>query len=156
MVFSVYKHSLIDLAGYFSKKYSQVSDSELDTPNVVVQPTEPVIDKAIKVLKRMDPSYFRGVRRIQISPSSMYYGFVESGENKDPAVININMAKIKQESNSDDAVISAAITIAHERGHVTSYNESQGFVGGEAPAEQEERRVASWIEQNRALIQDLL
>jgi Cu2+-containing amine oxidase len=86
----------------------------------------------------------------------MYYGFVESGKDKDPAIININMSKIKQESNSDDAVISAAITIAHEKGHITSYNDSQGFVGGEAPAEQEERRVASWIKQNYSLIQDLL
>jgi hypothetical protein len=156
MIFSVYKNSLTDLAAYFSTKYAQIPDSELDTPNVVVQPTEPVIDKAIKILKRMDPGYFRGVRKIQISPSSMYYGFVESGKDKDPAIININMSKINQESNSDDAVISAAITIAHERGHIASYNESQGFVGGEAPAEQEERRVASWIEQHRSLIQDLL
>jgi hypothetical protein len=152
----MYKVSIIDLSKYLSKKYAQVSDSELDTPNVIVQPTEPVIDKAIKILKRMDPSYFKGVRRVQISPSSMYYGFVESGQDKDPAVININMGKIKQESTSEDAAISAAITIAHERGHVLSYNESQGFVGGETPAEQEEKRVADWIKQNHLLIQDLL
>lgn len=144
------------LAKYYQKKYSQQVDQELDSPNVIVQPMEPVINKAINLLKRMDPSYFKGVRRIQVSPANMYYGFVEAGQDKDPAIININMAKIKQQGDGVDAVITAATTIAHERGHVQTYNPQQGFVGGEVPAEAEEQRVANWIQQNKGRLQDLL
>ena len=83
---------------------------------------------------------------------------VESGQQKDPSVVNINMGKIKQEGGNDEtaAVIAAATTIAHEVGHVKSYNQQQGFVGGESPAEAEERRVADWIKQNQGRLQDLL
>lgn len=132
---------------------------ELDSPNVVIQPMEPIINKAIKILQRMDPSYFKGVRRIQVSPASLYYGFVESGTDKDPSVININMSKIKQEvgdTNSPEAVVAAATTIAHERGHVMSFDEQKGFVGGETPAVAEEQRVHAWIQQNLGMIKDLL
>ena len=147
------------LSKYFVKKYAQqISDLELDGPNVVVQPTEPVINKAINLLKKMDPGYFKGVRRIQVSPASMYYGFVESGPDKDPTVVNINMSKINQQSGSENdinAVFAAATTIAHEVGHVRSYNQEQGFVGGESPAEAEERRVATWIESNKGSLSNL-
>ncbi len=134
-------------------------DMELDSPNVVIQPMEPVVQKAINLLKRMDPNYFKGVRRIQVSPASMYYGFVESGPDKDPSVVNVNMAKIKQEAGnteSPEAVAAAATTIAHEVGHVRSFDQGQGFVGGENPAEAEEQRVAAWIQQNAGRLQDLL
>lgn len=130
-------------------------DQELSGPNVVVEPMEPVVQKAISLLKRMDPNYFSGVRKVVVSPASMYYGFVESGPDKDPSIINVNMAKIKQESGPA-AVIAAATTIAHEKGHVGSFENTQGFVGGEAPAEVEEQRVAGWIQQNQGRLQDLL
>ena len=146
---------LSKLSSYFIQKYGQLVDAELNTPAVVIQPMEPVINKAVNLLKRMDPNYFQGVRRIQVSPASIYYGFVESGQQKDPSVVNINMGKIKQEGGND-AVIAAATTIAHEVGHVKSYNQQQGFVGGESPAEAEERRVADWIKQNQGRLQDLL
>lgn len=152
--------SLNKLSSYFIKKYGQAiqQDTELNTPSVVIQPMEPVINKAVNLLKRMDPNYFQGVRRIQVSPASIYYGFVESGQQKDPSVVNINMGKIKQEGGNDEtaAVIAAATTIAHEVGHVKSYNQQQGFVGGESPAEAEERRVSDWIKQNQGRLQDLL
>lgn len=144
---------------YFVRKYGQQVDMELDSPNIVVQPVEPIITKAINILKRMDANYFKGVRKIQLAPSSMYYGYVESGQDKDPAVININLSKIKQQVgniNSPEAVIAAATTIAHERGHVGTFDAQQGFVGGEAPAEAEEQRVGAWIQQNIGRLQDLL
>ena len=149
---------LHNLSSYFIQKYGQLVDAELNTPAVVIQPMEPVINKAVNLLKRMEPNYFQGVRRIQVSPASIYYGFVESGQQKDPSVVNINMGKIKQEGGNDEtaAVIAAATTIAHEVGHVKSYNQQQGFVGGESPAEAEERRVADWIKQNQGRLQDLL
>ena len=133
-------------------------DPQLSGPNVVVEPMEPVVQKAIELLKRMDPNYFSGVKKIVVAPASMYYGFVESGPDKDPSVINVNMAKIKAESGGQGpaAVVSAATTIAHERGHVGSFDDSQGFVGGESPADAEEQRVAAWIRQNQGRLQDLL
>jgi hypothetical protein len=143
------------LSKYFIKKYAQV-DQALESPNVIVQPSEPLINKAIQLLKRMDPNYFKGVRQIQVSPASMYFGFVESGPNKDPAILNINMGKIKGLGQGSEAVIQAALTVAHEAAHTKSYDQQQGFVGGENPAEAEEQKVSNWIEQNKGRLQDLL
>jgi hypothetical protein len=137
---------------------AQGVDVGLTGPNVVIQPMEPLVDRAVKVLRRMDPNYFAGVRTINITPANPNFGFVESGPQKDPSVININMGKIKSETqnlNPEEAVFAAATTIAHERGHVTSFNEQQGFVGGEGPAEAEEARVANWIRQNQNMLKDL-
>ena len=144
------------LAKYFIGKYGQVIDQALESPNVVVQPMEPTINKAVELLKRMDPTYFKGIRQIQVSPASMYYGFVQSGPNKDPAVLNINIGKIKGLGQGPEAIIQAALTVAHEAAHTKSYNQDQGFVGGESPAESEEQKVSQWIEQNKGRLQDLL
>ena len=141
------------LSKYFQAKYGQL-DQQLESPNVIVQPSEPMINKAVQLLKRMDPNYFKGIRQIQLSPASMYFGFVESGQNKDPAVLNINLNKIKSISGPEE-VIQAALTVAHEAAHTKSYNDMQGFVGGENPAEAEEKRVAAWIAQNKGRLQDL-
>jgi len=145
------------------KKYAQnpqiQQDAELKSPNIIVEPLNPVISKAIKLLQRMDPNYFIGARKIVITMSPNY-GFVQSGPGKDPAVININLSRIIAESGgnlgSPEAVLAAATTIAHENGHVRSYNESQGFVGGEGPAEAEEAKVRSWIESNMNRLQDIV
>jgi hypothetical protein len=121
------------------------------SPNVVIMPYEPIIDKAIKVLKKMDPNYFSGVSKIVIGSSS-YFGHVESGPDKDPTIININLEKIKQYSNQSKGeigkIFAAAVTIAHERAHVKSFNQQLGFVGGENPALAEEQKVANWISDN--------
>jgi hypothetical protein len=155
---------LIALSSAFERLAQEQSqpaleDPALQSPNIVVEPLNPVVDKAIKVLQRMDPSYFVGVKKIVINVSP-YYGHVESGPGKDPTVININMNRIMSESGGQvsgpTAVLAAATTIAHEKGHVASFNESQGFVGGEGPAEAEEGRVRAWIESHMSQLQDLL
>lgn len=140
-------------------KNSNNLDPQLQSPNIIIEPIHPIMDKAVKLLRRMDPSYFVGTRKIVIGASS-HYGHVESGPGKDPSIININLHRIINESqgglNSPMAVLAAATTIAHEKGHVSSFDSARGFVGGEAPAEAEEIRVRHWIEANMNKLQDLL
>lgn len=155
----MYNRILKEAALFYKLAQMPGIDQELESPNVVVQPGTPVIQKAVEVLKRMDPNYFKGARQIVVGVSP-HFGHVESGPGKDPAVININLNRIVQEAGGQtqgpEVVVAAAVIIAHEAGHVKSFNAQQGFVGGEAPAEQEENRVRQWIEQNRNRLQDLL
>jgi hypothetical protein len=153
---------LYALASLF-EKYAQTpqvqQDPELKSPNIIVEPLNPVISKAIKLLQRMDPNYFVGARKIVITMSPNY-GFVQSGPGKDPTVININLSRIISESGgnlaSPEAILAAATVIGHEIGHIKSYNQSQGFIGGEGPAEAEEARVRHWIESNMNRLQDIV
>ncbi len=137
-------------------KDAQQIDQELQGPNVVIEPMQPVISKAVEVLKRMDPSYFVGIRKIKAGISQSF-GFVESGPQKDPAVVNLNLSMISQKAKEYNMspVLAASVVIAHECGHVKSFDQQQGFVGGESPAETEEKRVAAWIEQNKGRLKDL-
>jgi len=134
---------------------SKIADAS--GPNIVIEPVEPLVQKAVDVLKRMDSNYFSGVSKIVLGPSNQY-GHVQSGADKDPTVININSGRIKQEAKNDvrTAILNIAIVIAHERAHVKSYKEDQGFVGGESPAQAEETKVSNWIKNNKDRIEDLL
>ncbi|HVI42760.1 MAG TPA: hypothetical protein VM577_19305 [Anaerovoracaceae bacterium] len=125
----------------------EASDAELQSPNVVVEPANSIIQKAVNLIKQIEPGYFVGVRKIVVS-ASPDYGHVESGPDKDPAVINVNLARVQNEAGGDEksAVRSIAGVIAHERGHVKSFNSSLGFQGGEGPAEAEEKRVLQLID----------
>jgi hypothetical protein len=136
---------------YFSQSFiilAQVVDQQVAGPNIIIEPMEPLLQKAVDRLKKMDPNLFVGVKKIVIKPSSAY-GFVESGPGKDPSVININLSRIKQEmaNRSEEEIIDAlAQVIAHERAHIKSYKDDQGFVGGEQPAEAGERAARIWLE----------
>ena len=133
-------------------------DQQVTGPQVIIEPMEPAIQKAVDLLRKMDPNYFSRVRKVVVSTSGGNYGFVESGKDKDPSIININVNRIKNESKSSsfaDVVMAAAVVIAHERGHVLSYDPEQGFVGGESPAEAEEQRVSNWIKNNSHLLEGL-
>jgi len=66
------------------------------------------------------------------------------------------MVSQKAREYNVNPVVASAIVIAHEKGHVGSFEQQQGFVGGESPAEQEEKRVAAWIEQNQDRLKDLI
>lgn len=131
-------------------RLAQAVDPELESPNVRIEPMESVVQKAVELLKQKDPNYFKGVRSIVLNTSGSSYGHVESGPNKDPAIINLNFARIKQEvlangGSDEDIVRAVAEIIAHEKGHVASYKPEQGFVGGENPAEQEASRIRNMI-----------
>jgi len=154
-----YTVKVIKYAQIFYSKALETHDPELDSPNVVIQPGTPALQKAVEILKRMDPNYFVGVRTIIVGVSPDF-GHVESGPDKDPSIINVNLNKINQQAGGQttgpEVIKASALVIAHERGHVKSYNQQQGFVGGEGPAMTEENRVKQWMETNQSRIQDLL
>lgn len=138
------------------QKIAQESDPQLDSPNVVVEPAEPVINKAISLLKRMNPSYFVGVRKI-VAGTGNDYGHVSSGPDKDPSVVYVNINRILNETDKEDkreSIISCTLTIAHEVGHLKKFDEKSGF-GSEGDAESEENRVLQWIKSNESTLKDL-
>lgn len=151
--------NIYNLSKLFLKIADTIQDPQVTSPNIVIEPSEPTMQKAVKVLQRMNPNYFIGVRKIVVAPSAQY-GHVESGPNKDPTIININVQRILQESGGasagPEAIIAAACTIAHEKGHVSSFDPKIGFQGGESPAEAEESKVRNWIESNLNILKDLL
>lgn len=136
------------LEKYVEAFYRYAQDAQLDTPNITIQPGRPEANCALEILKLWKPGYFIGVREIIIGPSANY-GYVESGPDKDPAVIYINADRIVAESGQQSgkaAALAAAEVIAHEKGHVDSFDENQGFVGGESPAEAQEQEFRQWLD----------
>lgn len=137
-------------------KFSQQLDAELASPDIRIEPVDTFIQKAVDLLKRVNPSYFIGVRKI-IADTGQGFGHVASGPNQDPAVIHLNLSKIKSELQSKlqgasqqdlekEFVRQIALTIAHERGHISSFKPTSGFVGGESPAEAEENSMLGKID----------
>lgn len=131
-------------------KSAQFQDTELEGPDVRIEPAESLIQEAVKRIRSKQPDYFAGrpdrpgVRSIVVGPSSGF-GHVESGPGKDPNVIHIDMNKIKSNLGSvkdDEAIINSIIeVISHERGHISGFKSEQGFAG-EGPAEAEAKRVS--------------
>jgi hypothetical protein len=140
-------------------KKAQHVDPELSSPEVKIEPADAFLQKAITLLKSINPSYFVGVRKIVVDTGQSSYGHVSSGPGKDPAVIHVNLAKIKNELQSKlsgapkeqfekELIRQIANTISHEKGHVSSFKPDTGFVGGEAPAETEEHQMLNRIDSN--------
>jgi hypothetical protein len=144
--------SLKAKAHAFLKEAQTPTDPELASPSVVVEPADTIIQQAVDKLKSINPSYFVGVRKIVVD-TGQGYGHVAAGGGNDPAVIHINLSRIKSEVSSkmsganqeqmqQEMVRQVASTIAHEKGHVASYKPDQGFVGAEQPAEAEAAQMA--------------
>ena len=132
----------------FASLYLTFAQDLTNTPAITIQPGRPEANCALDILKLWKPDLFVGVSSIVIGPSADY-GHVESGEGKDPTVIYLNADRIVTEAGGNQSGKSAAIAtakvIAHERAHVKSYNEDQGFVGGETPAEMAEQEFENWL-----------
>lgn len=133
----------------------QLPDPNVTGPNVVIEPIEPLVQKAVDILKKMDGNYFSGVKKIKVNPSTSNFGFVESGPDKDPTIININLSRIKGLESEIDVLFQLILTIAHESAHAKSFKDGV-FIGGETPAENEERRVAGWLNQNSNVLSDAI
>lgn len=144
--------TIADIAEHYKNAAELIScafnqpDPQLASPNVSIEPANSLIQKAVDLIKKVEPGYFSGVRKIVVT-TSPNYGHVESGPNKDPAVINVNLARIQNEAHGSeqDIVKALATTIAHEKGHVKSFDSNLGFQGGEGPAQAEEQRIANLI-----------
>lgn len=139
----------------YLKISEQISDPELASPDIKIEPMESNIHKAVELLKRVNPGYFVGVRKIVVDTGAGY-GHVSSGPGQDPSIIHINLSKIRseiqnklsaasKEDQEKELVRQIAITISHEKGHVASYNENTGFPG-EAPATSEENSMMGKID----------
>jgi len=150
-----YKQAKNIIYGYV-KFAQQITDPELASPEIKIEPMESNIQKAVELLKRVNPSYFVGVRKIVVD-SGDGFGHVAAGGNNDPTVIHLNMAKIKAEIQSKlgtapkeqqdkELVRQIALTISHEKGHISSYKPDQGFVGNESPAETEANSMSSKLD----------
>ena len=123
--------------------------AQVGSPNVVISPGRPETNCALDILKLWNPNIFMNVEKIVVGPSPQY-GHVESGPEKDPHIIYLNADRIIQESGGAQsgkaAALGCAKVIAHEHGHIGSFNEQNGFVGGEGPAEAEEQQFETWLE----------
>jgi hypothetical protein len=138
-------------------KRAQPVDPELASPEIKVEPADTLIQEAVNMLKRINPNYFVGVRKIVLD-AGQGFGHVSSGGNNDPTVIHINLPKIKaeiqsklmnasEEQRQKELVRQIAITISHEKGHVSSFKPEDGFVGGEQPAMSEEQSIGPKVDQ---------
>lgn len=129
--------------------FAPTPDPQVESPEVIIEPVESLIQEAVKRIRQKDPNYFKGVRKIVSGPESAY-GHVESGPGKDPHVIHLNFPRIKAELQGkfqgkelEEAVIDELIhTIAHEKGHIKGMTETSPHFGNEGQAEQEADRVS--------------
>lgn len=122
-----------------------------DTPHIKVEPQESLVQKAIDVIKKIDPNYFVGVEEIKVENTGESYGKTESGAGKDPTVIHLNANKIKSDVQSkaqnlpqeklEPIIIDELIdTIAHEKGHIIPFKQ-RGQLGSETEAETEAKKI---------------
>lgn len=125
--------------------FQPTGDPEVDSPSIIIEPQESLIQGAVNFLISKDPNYFKGVRKI-VSKDSANYGYVEFGPGKDDKVININFPRIKreleqksngvsQENLKQEIIKHISSVIAHERAHVFNPD------GGEPLAEQAEKEM---------------
>jgi len=124
------------ISGYM-KFSQQITDPELASPDIKIEPMESNITKAVELLKKQNPNYFVGVRKIVVD-TGMGFGHVSAGGGEDPAVIHINLPKIRAEIQSklgtapkeqqeQELVRQIALVISHERTHQTPYNTTNQF-----------------------------
>jgi len=149
--FDDFKQALLILKNI---KVAQENDPELSSPNVIVEPVEPIVNKSVQLLKRYQSNYFVGVRKI-VAGTGSNYGHVSN--EKDPYTIYVNVSKILNESdkeNKREAIISCALTISHEKGHLQKFDEKTGF-GTENDAQVEENKILQWIKTNENSLKDL-
>ncbi|MCF7796057.1 hypothetical protein K9M42_03105 [Patescibacteria group bacterium] len=143
---------------YKKSQFVQDDLQNINTPNIIVQPYEPLIQEVVEEIRVKNANFFQGVNQINIDTGFGQFGSVES---INPADININLNKIKSEvinqlnGNFDEnnpehrQVLKNKIeeVIVHEKRHVQDASEAQEksdkplqgqdlFPGGEAVAEQ--------------------
>lgn len=151
-------------AGYIPK-ISQfnpdVVDQGFTTPDIVVSPSEPIVQEVINEMRSENSSFFDTVSEVRVDSTGGGYGFVKSDE---PNVININWPAIQNEfatqsqgrfdpnNESHKSAIKSMIreVIVHEKAHVDDAVGAQSsaddllagselFPGGESVAEQSTR-----------------
>jgi hypothetical protein len=151
-----------------AKKANRFADIFLkcaQVPNVRIQPGRKETSVALEILQMFasdtgqqnyftDPNDPSRPIDIVIGPSANY-GHVETGVNPDPdqdeqpTTVYINADRIVSEAGGQQsgkaAAIASAKVIAHEIGHLRSYQKGKGFQGGETPAQAQEQNFDNWL-----------
>ena len=148
---------------YKKAQFTSENTQNIDIPIITIQPFEPLVQEAVDELQEEDPSFFKGINKINLDVSYSQFGSVKSDN---PADININFNNIKSTVSSQlggafdynnfyhKEVLKDAIkrTIIHEKGHVEDASKThferpeeglageQLFPGEESAAEQYTQR----------------
>ena len=131
----------------YLKTAEEVQDAQLKSPEIIIEPTDSFIQKAVQRIKSMKSDYFVGVSKIIVYNSGSELGSVIS---TNPTEIKINLQNIKNNVNKsglqgpelEKAIVDAIVeTITHERGHVKDIAEHGSFQGGENAAEAESQKM---------------
>lgn len=147
---------------YKKSQFTPENTQNIDTPVIMVQPFEPLVQEAVDDMNRKSPNFFQGVNKINVD---MGYGQFGSVVSDNPADINININAIRQDVESSlgqsfdannpehkDIMINAIQEVlVHEKAHVSDAMTAQEgadaplggeelFPGGEGVAEQATRQ----------------
>lgn len=130
---------------------------------VIVEPWDPAVNKAMQKINQIDPSLLKNVTKIVVHPGggSGQLGHVESGQGKDPHVIHIFKDRVREHvmrnanattkktltpQELEQAIVDGLTEVlAHESGHIgkTAPVGKQFF--GEPEAELEAKKMMSRI-----------
>jgi len=109
--------------------------------NIVIEPYEPLIAKAVDLIQKKEPAYFQNIKKIVVEPADVgHFGRVQSDQ---PGVIFISVGKLQNalaQKDEEAKIFQAALTLAHEMGHI-----KDDMKNGEGPAEAEEARMANLL-----------
>lgn len=113
--------------------------------SVIIDPYEPLIEKAIAAIDKVQPGYFSQIKKIVVEQSAeagdpFHYGKVKDSE-RDTIYISVNAVRSAMSGQDEDSIIKTlAGVLAHEMGHLKS-----NMQGGEGPAETEEHRMLDML-----------
>jgi hypothetical protein len=124
------------------------------TPHVVIEPIDPLVQKAVNDIKALNPSFFMQVEKIVVhfGGGAGHLGYVKRGPNENPRIINIYKDRIKEiiqnslggqlnAQNFEEAVKLAIIEVlGHEQTHVGQKPEAE--FAGEPEAERGGKDIA--------------
>jgi len=142
-------------------QFTEENIQQVGTPNVTVQPYEPIIQEVVNEMQQSNPTFFNNVNKINVDMSYGQYGSVES---TNPADININLDRIRSEVAAQSPIDldinnpehresfkdAIARVIVHEKAHVDDAMQAQEasptplggadlFPGGEGVADRAEQ-----------------
>lgn len=113
--------------------------------NIIIEPYEPLIYKAVQRIEELEPQFFNGIDKIILEQGDPgHFGKVQSDT---PNTIFVSIQKIKSLMSSgseDDVIDKIAEVLAHEVGHIRDELKS-----GEAPAEKEQQLMRDRLVQRR-------
>lgn len=114
--------------------------------NIIVEPFEPIVQKAVDFVEKSTPGYFSSIKKIILeSGDPGHFGKVES-DKTDTIFLSLNKIKGVLTGKDEELIVrQVADVLVHEMGHLKSK-----FTGGESPAEAEQRLMADKLSKTEA------